>query len=71
MDQRERGELIAIAVWKWVQEAKCVELVPWVSRKDSPDYDPVKSAEHRGWRRAIADLEELILSESRQLKGSG
>lgn len=39
MTEDQIGNIIAKAVWRWMEAEKCVELVPWVSDTKSDMYD--------------------------------
>lgn len=58
------GGLVARDVWQWVADCEAIELVPWVSDPKSDKYDPIKTAEHAGWKRALKELESLINESS-------
>lgn len=45
-----------------------MELVPWVCSPKLVSFDPVKVAEHRGWKEALAQIEQVILDTSLQFK---
>lgn len=63
----EAGNMVAHAVWEFIQMAKAVHLVPWVCDPTSESYDSLKVAEHCGWRRAILEVEQIIVQASNRL----
>ena len=65
MTKVERGDAVARAVWTWLQKAKCVELVPWVTDPQSPDYDLVEASAQIGRKKVLAELEHVITMASR------
>lgn len=64
MTETDRGDKVARTLWKWVCDSKAVELVPWVSDPKSDSYDPIKVAEHCGWKRAINEAEQMMRDSS-------
>ncbi len=56
----QRGNLIAKAVWKWIQEQRTLQYVPWVLQKESVGYDPIKVAKQEEHNELLADLEHCI-----------
>jgi len=66
LSEFERGSLVARAVWEFVQRQKQIELVPWVSDM-TDDNDPIKVADHYGWKRALAEVETIMTYESKRL----
>ena len=70
-DEDKRGNAVAHAVWRWLQGAKCVELVPWVSSPRSPYHDSQKIAEQDARNRLIEELERVILEASEGVDDAG
>ena len=61
LTEDQRGNIVAKAVWKWLQHQKCIEFVPWVLNPDSEQYDPVSAARQEERQSLLADLEKTIL----------
>lgn len=59
----KRGNMIAVAVWRWLQQQKCVKYVPWVLDPHSDTFDPVKSARQEVRDGLLTELEELMDAE--------
>ncbi len=64
MSEDARGNKVARAVWDRIQEAKSVELVPWVANPKSDRYDAEQVAEHCGFKRAMAQIEDVMREAS-------
>ncbi len=63
-----RGDIVAHAVWQFIQQSHAIQLVPWVTDPNSLTYDPIKVAELQGWKRAIAETEDVILQATERAK---
>lgn len=64
MSKTQIGNYVAKMVWKWLQEQKCIEYVPWVRNTNSRDYDPIKTARQQERDELLASLEEVIRQAS-------
>jgi len=67
LTEEEKGNFVAMKAWKFIQQSKKINLVPWVCNKDSTNYDEIKTAMHRGWKEALSEIEEVMLSASREI----
>lgn len=63
-----KGSVIAVAIYVWLEEREQIELEPWVCDPDLDTYDEIKTAEHRGYKKCLTQLRELIERTSSQLK---
>lgn len=53
MTKAEKGDRVATLLWKYLQEAIAVELVPW-------NKDPIDNARSIGYRQAIKDVVDFM-----------
>ncbi len=65
--EREKGDAVAQAVWKYLQECNATHLVPWVSNPQANSLDPIKAAEHQGWKRAHQEIKDVILETLKKI----
>ena len=56
-EQIYRGNLVAVAVWDWLQQQKGIELVPWCS-------DNEKLLRQGERQNVLEELEQVILDKS-------
>lgn len=59
--EEQRGNDVAKAVWKWLQEQKSIEFVPWVTDPESAMYDHDKAREQEIRKSILSDLERVIM----------
>lgn len=59
--EEQRGNYVAKAVWKWLQEQKSIEFVPWVTDPKSAKYDHDKAREQEIRKSILSDLERVIM----------
>ena len=60
MTEEQKGSIVATAVWKWLQERKLTQYVPWVLDPTSAQFDPLKQARQTERDELLADLERCI-----------
>lgn len=60
MTEDEKGNIVAKAVWGWLQQEKCIKYVPWVLDVDGPHRDALKAAKQEMHDDLIAALERVI-----------
>jgi len=68
MTKEEKGNMIATAVWNWLQEQKSLVYVPWVTDPKSDKFDPIKAAKQQEREAILKELEDFILVKAEELK---
>lgn len=60
LTEDQKGNMVAKAIWQWLQNRKAVQFVPWVLDKNSGHYNPVKVAVQNERDKIYAELERVI-----------
>ena len=60
MTEEQKGNIVAKAVWTWLQERKHFQYVPWVLDPTHEKFDPLKQARQTERDELLADLDRCI-----------
>lgn len=67
LTEDEKGNIVAKAVWDWLQNQKRVEYVPWITDPDDRCYDPFKAIKQDGRQELLGQLQSFIAETSQKL----
>jgi len=67
MDNKDKAEIIAARVWKWLKNKKQIDFVPWVLNPESSKYDPEKALISKTTHALLDELETSIIEWSEEL----
>lgn len=63
-----RAEVVAIAVWRWLQEQRRVKYMPWVLDPDGDEFDSIMHAKKEMKDYLLIDLGGVIDDACRRAK---